>query len=128
MIKLDQYKENEIWVAVRISGSFMYINDVPYYVFVLLDAVNAHVFGHVLAEAFGGMPDEEDMEALFRSAYDHAKKWPRKLIVADKSKASDAFRIEAEKKRIIIDKTPLADISPIIEPLVKEFADTYKGS
>ena len=91
MIKMDHLKNNGVWIAVKISGSFMLINDTPYYVFVLMDAVNANVFGHVVVEAFGGLPDSGEVEALFRKAYKQTNKWPEKLIVADKSGVSELF-------------------------------------
>lgn len=127
MFKLEDYKANEIWVAVRISGSFMYINDMPYYVYILMDAVSAQVFGHVLAEAFGGIPDQEEITELFQTAYQESgNSWPRALIVADTSPTSNQFRKEAYKNSIPIDTIPLSHLSPIIGPLVKEFSDTYK--
>lgn len=106
----------------------MFINDIPYYVFVLMDAVNAHVFGHIIAEAFGGLPDSKDLDDLFNKAHKYGKKWPDKLIVADASPASELFRKEAEKHGIEIDTIPITELSPIIDPLVKEFAETYKES
>jgi hypothetical protein len=52
----------------------------------------------------------------------------RSLVVADSSPASDLFRREAAKKGIDIDSIPMNDLSPIIEPFMKEFADRYKES
>lgn len=126
MIKRDHIKDNSVWIAVKISGSFMLINDTPYYVFVLMDAVSATVFGHVIVEAFGGLPDSGEVESLFRKAYKLTKKWPAKLIVADKSVVSELFKKEAEKNGVEIDTIPLKELSPIIAPFVEEFANRYK--
>jgi len=126
MIKMDHLKNNGVWIAVKISGSFMLINDTPYYVFVLMDAVNATVFGHVVVEAFGGLPDSGEVEALFRKAYKQTNKWPEKLIVADKSVVSELFKKEAEKNGVEIDTVPMKELSPIIAPFVEEFANRYK--
>lgn len=126
MIKLDQIKDNEVWLAVKISGSFMFINDTPYYVFVLMDAVSANVFGHVIVEAFGGTPDTKDVETLFRKAFSTTHRWPEKLIISDKSAVSELFRTVAWKKGIETDTIPLNELSPLIAPFVEEFANRYK--
>ncbi len=126
MIKLDQLKDNDVWLAVKISGSFMFINDTPYYVFVLMDAVSASVFGHVIVEAFGGTPDTREVDSLFSKAYSVAKRWPEKLIISDKSAVSELFRSVAKKNGIETDNIPLNELSPVIAPFVEEFANHYK--
>ena len=126
MMKVGQLKANEVWIAIRINDSFLYINDVPYDIFILMDAVNAHVFGHVLSKAPEGAPSPQDVETLFKKAWSHTNKWPEKLIVPETSTASDVFKKEAKKNGVVLDSIPISELSPIIAPLIEKFSQDYK--
>lgn len=123
MTKPSQLKKDEAWIAIRINDNFLIVNDDPYDVYVLLDAVSAHVYGHVLAKMSEGVPQESDVAQLFDKALKEQGKPPKKLIIPDKSKAGGVFRALAKKHNIPVEAIPLSALSPIIEPLIKSFAE-----
>lgn len=124
MLKFKQFKDNEVWIAVRINDRFLFVNDEPYDIYVLMDAMNAHVFGHVLSRVEDQAPQESDVEKLFQSALGSKKKQPKKIIVPDESKAGDIFRKLAKKYNLQVESVPLSELSPIIAPLIAAFAET----
>ena len=125
-MKTNQYKVNEIWVAVRINDSFLYVNDIPYDIFVLMDAVDAHVFGHILAKVSDGTPTLADVDTLLQKAWTYKNQWPEKLVIPENSPASAVFKQAADKNGLTIDSIPLSSLSPVIAPLIEKFADDYK--
>ncbi|MBU1172745.1 MAG: hypothetical protein KKD44_24570 [Proteobacteria bacterium] len=123
MINSNQFKKDEVWIAIRINDRFLYVNDEPYDIYILMDAMDANVFGHVLSRVSDQAPLEADVENLFRKALDSQGKWPKKLIIPDDSKAGQIFRKQAEKNALTVDTVPLSDLSPIIAPLMAAFAE-----
>lgn len=122
MTNASNTKENKIWIAVRINDTFLNINDEVYDVYVLMNAVTAHVFGHVLAKA-NKPPLEEDVAALFQKSFESQGEWPEKLIIPDSSKARDVFKKIAEDHKLNLESVPLSQLSPVIGPLMESFAE-----
>ncbi|GAB6094798.1 hypothetical protein JCM14469_10500 [Desulfatiferula olefinivorans] len=123
MTKPSQLKKDEAWIAIRINDNFLIVNDDPYDVYVLLDAVSAHVYGHVLAKAADEVPQESDVVQLFDKALKAQGKPPKKLIIPENSKAGSVFKALAKKHKIPVEAIPLSQLSPIIAPLIKAFAE-----
>lgn len=122
MTKASNTKEDKIWISIRINDTFLNINDEVYDVYVLMNAVTAHVFGHVLAKA-NKPPVEKDVAALFRKAYESQGCWPEKLIVPNTSKARKVFKKIAIKHHLNLESVPLSELSPVIGPLMEAFAE-----
>jgi hypothetical protein len=126
-ITMNEEKSNSIWIAVRINDSFLYINDVPYDIFILMNGMDAHVFGHVIAKASDGAPMQTDVDALFQKAWTYENRWPDALVIPENNSAAPVFKKSAEKNGLSIDAIPLTSLSPVIAPLVEKFADDYKN-
>lgn len=44
MLTPDQFRVNEVWIAVRINEEFLMVDDEPYDMYVLMDAASTYVF------------------------------------------------------------------------------------
>ncbi len=125
MLTPDQFKVNEVWIAIKINKTNLFVKDDPFDIYVLMDAASAYVFGHVLSEGVDEDPHERDVEILFRKAWDAKSQWPKKLIVPEEFPAEDVFRIEAEKNGISFETVPISELAPIVEPLKELFGSNF---
>ena len=128
MLTPDQFRVNEVWIAVRVNEAFLFVKDEPYDIYVLMDAASAYVLGHVLSRVVDEAPDEKDVEALFRKAWEAKNQWAEKLIVTENSIAEDVFRTQAEKNGLSFKIVPLSDLEPIVGPLKESFASNFIGT
>ena len=128
MLTPDQFRPNEVWIAVRVNEGFLFVKDQPYDIYVLMDAASAYVFGHVLSRVVDEAPDETDVEDLFREAWGAKNQWAEKLIVTENSIAEDVFRMQAEKNGLSFQIIPLSELDPIVGPLKESFAAAFSGN
>ena len=127
MLTPDQFKVNEVWIAVRINEEFLFVKNDPYDMFVLLDAASAYVLGFVFSKVVDEAPIEKDVEDLFKKAWEAKRQWAKKLIVTDDSIANDVFIRQAKKNGLEYDTVPISDLSPIIGPLKESFEKDFIG-
>jgi len=122
MLTPNQFRVNEVWIAFRVNESFMFVQDEPYDIYVLMDAASAYAFGHVLVRVTDEIPKEKDIDTLFQKAWGAKRQWPEKLILAEDDPAQKIFRMQAEKNGLSFETVPLSDLSPIVEPMKELFA------
>lgn len=125
MLTPDQFRVNEAWIAVRINESFFFVQDEPYDIYVVMDAASAYVFGHLLTRVVEEVPNESDVDSLFKEAWRAKRQWPQKLIVQEGDPAENVFRMQAEKNGLSFDTVPLSDLSLIVGPLKELFASDF---
>ena len=128
MLTPDQFRVNEVWIAVRVNEAFLFVKDEPYDIYVLMDAASAYVLGHVLSRVVDEAPHEKDVEALFRKAWEAKNQWAEKLVVTENSIAENVFRTQAEKNGLSFEIVPLSDLEPIVGPLKESFASDFMGN
>ena len=128
MLTPNQFRVNEAWIAVRINEEFLLVKDEPYDIYVLIDAASAYVLGYVLSRVVDEAPYENDVEALFRRAWEAKNQWAEKLIVTENSTAEDVFRTQAEKNGLSFEIVPLSDLEPIVGPLKESFVSDFIGN
>ena len=128
MLNPNQFRVNEAWIAVRINEEFLFVKDEPYDIYVLMDAASAYVLGYVLSQVVDEAPHENDVEALFRKAWEAKNQWAEKLIVTENSIAEHVFRTQAEKNGLSFEIVPLSDLEPIVGPLKESFASDFIGN
>jgi len=128
MLTPNQFRVNEAWIAVRINEEFLFVKDEPYDIYVLMDAASAYVLGHVLSRVVDEAPHENDVEALFRKAWEAKNQWAEKLIVTENSIAENVFRTQAEKNGLSFEIVPLSELEPIVGPLKGSFASDFIGN
>ncbi len=87
----NQFRVNEVWIAFRVNESFMFVQDEPYDIYVLIDAASTYAFGHVLVRVTDEIPKEKDVDTLFQEAWGAKRQWPRKLILAKDDPAKNIF-------------------------------------
>ena len=56
MLTPNQFRVNEVWIAVRVNEAFLFVKDEPYDIYVLMDAASAYVLGHVLSKVTDETP------------------------------------------------------------------------
>ena len=95
MLTPDQFRVNEVWIALRVNEAFLFVKDEPYDIYVLRDAASAYVLGHVLSRVVDEAPHEKDIEALFKKAWEAKNQWAEQLIVTENATAEDVFRTQA---------------------------------
>ena len=93
-----------------------------------MDAASAYVLGHVLSRVVDEAPHENDVETLFRKAWEAKNQWAEKLIVTENSIAEDVFRTQAEKNGLSFEIVPLSDLEPIVGHLKGSFASDFIGN
>jgi hypothetical protein len=128
MLTPDQFRVNEVWIAVRVNEAFLFVKDEPYDIYVLMDAASAYVLGHVLSRVVDEAPHEKEVEALFRKAWEAKNQWAEKLVVTENSIAENVFRTQAEKNGLYFEIVPLSDLEPIVGPLKESFASDFMGN
>ena len=42
MLTPDQFRVNEVWIALRVNEAFLFVKDEPYDIYVLMDAASAN--------------------------------------------------------------------------------------
>ena len=124
MLNAEQFEPNEVWIAFRINESFMFVQDEPYNVYMLMDAASTYVFGHVQVRVTDEFSEDDEMEVddLFQEAWGAKREWPKKLIIPEGESAHDIFRMQAEKNELSFETVPLSDLSSIVEPVKESFA------
>ena len=75
MLTPDQFRVNEAWIAVRVNEEFLFVQDEPYDIYVLMDAASCYVLGHVLSRVVDEAPEENDVEELFQTAFQAKNQW-----------------------------------------------------
>lgn len=128
MLTPDQFRVNEVWIALRVNEEFLFVKNEPYDIYVLMDAASAYVLGHVLSRVVDEAPHEKDIEALFRKAWEAKNQWAEQLIVTENSTAEDVFRTQAEKNGLSVKIAPLSELEPVIGPLRESFASDFMGN
>jgi hypothetical protein len=128
MLTPDQFSVNEAWIAVRVNEAFLIVNDEPYDIYVLMDAASAYVLGHALLRVVDEAPDEKEIEALFKKAWEAKNQWAKKLILMEDSIAEDVFRTQAEKNGLSFQIVPLSDLEVIVGPLKESFSSDFLGN
>jgi hypothetical protein len=128
MLTADQFRVNEAWIAVRVNESFIFVKDEPYDMYVLMDAASCYVLGHVLSKVTDQAPQEKDVEALFKKAWEAKNQWAEKLILTEDSTAEKIFRKLAEKNSLSVRIVPLSDLEPIVGPLKESFESDFIGN
>ena len=128
MLTPDQFRVNEAWIAVRVNEAFLFVRDEPYDIYMLMDAASAYVLGHVLSRAVDEAPDEKEIEALFKKAWEAKNQWAETLILTEDSIAEDVFRTQAEKNGLSVKIVSISDLEPIIAPLKESFASDFLGN
>lgn len=126
MITPDQFYVNEAWIAVRINEEFIFVQDEPYDIYILMDAASCFVLGHVLSRVIDEAPQEKDIKELFQAAFQSKNQWAKVLILTGNSPADDAFRNQAVQEGLSIQTVKLSDLEPIIGPLKASLALTMK--
>jgi hypothetical protein len=127
MLAPNQFRVNEAWIALRVNEEFVFVKDEPYDIYVLMDAASAYVLGHVLSRVVDEAPQEKDVAALFRKAWEAKKEWAEQLIITENSFAASVFRTQAEENGLSVKIVPLSELEPIVGPLRESFASDVMG-
>ena len=127
MLTPDQFRVNEAWIAVRVNEEFLFVQDEPYDIYVLMDAASCHVLGHVLSRVVDEAPEENDVEELFQTAYQTKNQWADMLIVTGSSPADAVFKRKGEQKGLSAKTVNPSDLEPIVGPLKESFASDFMG-
>jgi len=129
MITPDQFRVNEAWIAVRINEEFLFVQDQPYDIYVLMDAASCYVFGHVLSRVVDEAPQGKDVKDLFQAAFQAKNQWADILILTGNSSSDEVFRRQAEQEGLSVKTVNPSDLEPILGPLKESFAsDFMRGS
>ena len=126
MLRPNQFKVNELWIAIKLNQRSVFVQDEPYDIYVLMDAASTYVFGHLLSRVADEGPEEAEVEALFRKAWETKRQWPEKLVVPERSLAQDVFKTQAEKHGFTFSTVRLADLTSIVGPVKKSFASALR--
>ena len=125
MITPDQFRVNEAWIAARINEEFLFVQDEPYDIYVLMDAASCYILGHVLSRAVDEVPQEKDVKELFQTAFQAKNQWADILILTGNSPADNVFKKQGEQQGLSIRIVNQLDLEPILGPLKKSFASDF---
>jgi len=122
-----QFNVNEAWIVVRVNEAFLLVQDEPHDMFALVDAASAYVFGFVLSKVVDEVPNQEQVEDLFKNAWKAKRQWAEKLIMVEDFSANDVFIKQAEQNGLECVMVPASDIEPIVGPLKELFEKDFFG-
>jgi len=128
MLTPDQFRVNEAWIAVRVNEEFLFVQDEPYDIYVLIDAASCYVLGHVLLRVVDEVPEEKDVEELFQTAFQAKNQWADILILTGSSPADDVFKKQGEQRGLSTKTVNSSDLKPILGPLKELFASDFMGN
>jgi len=126
MLKSSQFRVNELWIAIKLNQRSVFVQDEPYDIYVLMDAASTYVFGHLLSRVADEGPEEGEVEALLKKAWEAKGKWPEKLVVPEHFLAQDVFQAQAEKHGFAFSTVRLSDLASIVGPVKKSFASALR--
>ena len=112
MITPDQIRVNEAWIAVKINEGFMFVQNEPYDIYVLLDASSCYVFGHVVSKTIDEAPPEEDVKELFIAAFQAKNQWAETLITVEESPSNSVFRKIAKQEGLSVTTINSLELEP----------------
>lgn len=127
MLMPDQFRVNEAWIAIRINEEFLFVQDDPYDIYVLMDAASAYILGHVVSKVVDEKPQDKDIDDLFNTAWSAKREWAERLIVEEDSVAERAFRRKAEKRGLTVETVALSELEAIVGPVKELFASNFMG-
>lgn len=122
MITPEQFRVNEAWIAVKINEGFIFVENEPYDIYVLLDAASCYVFGHVMSKVVNEIPQEKDVEELFIVAFQAKQQWAETLITVEGSPSNSLFKKLAEQEGLSVKTISAVELGPILGPLKASFA------
>ena len=125
MLTPDQFRVNEAWIAARINEEFLFVQDEPYDIYVLMDAASCYILGHVLSRVVDEAPQEKDVKELFQTAFQAKNQWADILILTGNSPADNVFKKQGERQGLSIRIVNQLDLEPILGPLKKSFASDF---
>lgn len=125
MIRPDKFSVNEAWIAVRINEEFLFVQDEPYDIYVLMDAASCYILGHILSHVVDEGPREKDVKELFQTAFRTKNQWADILILTGNSPADDVFRKKAEQNGLSVKIINESDLEPVLGPLRETFASNF---
>ena len=118
MLSPSNYRVNEAWIVVKINDAPFYVKNDAYDVCVLMDAGSTYVFGHALSRVADGSVSDDDVKAIFDTAWRSKRQWPEKVIVTDNSKVSAIFEKQAKENGLPVIFIPVADLELIVGELI----------
>jgi hypothetical protein len=127
MLTPDQFRVNQAWIAARVNEEFLFVQDEPYDIYVLMDAASCYVLGHVLSRVVDEVPEEKDVEELFQTAFQAKNQWADILILTGSSPADDVFKKQGEQRGLSTKTVNPSDLKPILGPLKESFASDFMG-
>lgn len=125
MIRPDQFRVNEAWIAVRINEEFLFVQDEPYDIYLLMDTASCYIFGHILSHVVDEAPREKDVKELFQTAFRAKNQFADILILTGNSPADDVFRKEAEQNGLSVKIINESELELILGPLKETFASNF---
>lgn len=104
MLTPDQFRVNEAWIVAKVNDAFVFVKDVPYDIYMLVDAASIYVFGNLVAgrepkflEVFPkGDEEERKRFELLRKAYIEAR-YEENYSISKEDLKWPASRVEIPK-------------------------------
>ena len=127
MLTPDQFHVNQALIVMRVNDSFLFVQNEPYDIFVLMDAASTFVLGNVLSRVVDEAPSEHDVKDLFKQAWGAKHEWAKQIIITEHSKAEEVFIKEAKRNGMTVRTIPLPELEPIVGPLKESFASDFMG-
>lgn len=127
MLSPDNYRVNEVWIVVKVTDAPFYVKNDAYDVYVLMDAGSTYVFGHAFSRVADGSVSDNDVKAIFDTAWRSKRQWPEKVIVTNNSKTSAIFEKEAKENGLPVIFIPVADLELIVGDLTNHFKGDSNG-
>jgi len=124
MLTPDQFRINEAWIVSRANELPLFVKEVPYDCYFLMDAGSCYVLGYVLASKHGA-PDEREVAALLEKAWRGKKQWAQKLIVTGDEATDNVFRDQAEARGLQVEVVPEEEMPAIVGPIRRSFEEMF---
>lgn len=122
MIHPNDFDVNQAWLSVRVNDTFIYVEGEPYDMYILVDVASCYIFGFIVTETTNNKgPDVEEIEQLFRKAWNTKKQFPVELYVEEIFTPKKQFKKVCKKFNIDFKVLPVNSLSLIVDEIKESF-------
>ncbi len=106
MLHPNQFQVNEAWIAFKLNDAPVVTEvDGDFDVLALMDAASCMILGTEFVRADSSEPSQLESKRLLKGGQAHKQQFPKKLLIPT-NQAADLLSVEAERKKILVERVP----------------------
>jgi hypothetical protein len=122
----SHFAVNECWLVIKASQVPVRTDEEGSFdVYVLQDAASMFIFGTVLVSLGNSTAPEEEVEALFQTAWRGKRAWPKRLVLSNANPLMSSFALIAERNSIAVEYVPKSALSVYTDDVQAGFSEHF---